>query len=117
MTRRRPHGNARRKGTVPVPGVHRDDFPALTSFFRGYLHEDLAEVHGSIRAAARAFCADANPDERRQLARELEALVSASAAWSRGDLRRFVTRVLASRWEPESRDELTQLLDLIRTAI
>ena len=95
--------------------AHQDEFPALSSFVRGYLHEDLPEVHGSARAAA--FCKDVDPDERRRLVEELEALMSIAAGRSIRDLRRVVTRDLGSRWEPESRDELAELLDLIPAAI
>ena len=91
------------------------DFPALTSLVRGYLHEDFPEVHGSAVAAAAAFCADAGPDERRQLARELEALVRFAASRPVRDLRRFITRDLGSRWEPKSRDEIVELLDAVRS--
>lgn len=116
MTRQPRQRQGHLKATRWAMGVHREEFPALTQFVRGYLHEDYPEVHGSLPVAAAAFCADANADERRQVARELEALVRVSARWSLRDLRRFVTRDLASRWEPESRGELAELLDLIRTA-
>ncbi len=90
------------------------DFPALRSFLRGYLHEDFPEVHGSAVAAATAFCADAGPDERRQLAHELEALVKLAASQPARDLQRFITRDLGSRWKPASRDEIVELLDAVR---
>ena len=117
MTKRAPRGPARLQMTGSAPGLRQDEFPALTSFVRGYLHEDFPEVHGSARAAAAAFCADADPNERRQLAEELEALVRIAASRSVRDLRRFVTGDLGSQWQPESRDELVELLDLIRAAI
>lgn len=91
------------------------DFPALTSFARGYLHEDFPEIHGSAVAAAAAFSVDADPEERRQLVRELEALARVAEVRSVRDLRRFVTRDLGSRWEPTSRDEIMELLDAVRT--
>jgi hypothetical protein len=87
------------------------DFPALMSFFRGYLHEDFPEEHGSAAAAATAFCVDAGPDERRQLAQELETLVRLAASRPVRDLQRFITRDLGSRWKPASRDEIVELLD------
>lgn len=113
---RRPRQRQPIKATVRALGAHRDEFPALASFVRGYLHQDYPEVHGSVGVAAAAFCADANADERRQLAQELEALFATSAKWSLRDLRHFVTRDLASSWRPESRGELANLLDLIRAA-
>lgn len=113
----RPPRPAHRKATASVPHLRREEFPALSSFVRGYLHEDFSEVHGSVRAAAAAFCVDATEDERRQLAEELQALLRIAASRSIHDLRRFVTRDLGSRWEPASRDELADLLDLVRMAI
>jgi hypothetical protein len=90
------------------------DFPVLTSFARGYLHEDFPEAHGSAVAAAAAFSADANPEERRQLVQELEALARIAEGRSVRELRRFMTRDLGSRWEPKSRDEIVELLDAVR---
>lgn len=117
MTGRAHRGRTRRQPTAPAQELRANEFPALISFVRGYLHEDFPEVHGSVRAAAAAFCADATKDERQQLAEELEALVRIAASRSIRDLRRFVTRDLASRWEPASRDELAEILDLVRMAI
>ena len=90
-------------------------FPALTNLLRGYLHEDFPEEHGSVRAAVAAFCADAGPDERRALARELETLIELAANRPVREIRRFMTRDLRGRWELKSRDELAELLDVIRT--
>jgi hypothetical protein len=61
-----------------------------------------------------AFCAEAAPAERGQLADELASLVRAAAHQSTRDLRCFVTRELGSRWAPRSRGELVELLDLLR---
>jgi hypothetical protein len=94
--------------------LRRSDFPALTSFARGYLHEDFPDVHGSAVAAAAAFSEDANPEERRQLVQEVEALARVAEGRSVRDLRRFMTRALGSRWEPRSRDEIMELLDALR---
>jgi len=113
--KRRPHrSRAARQATPAAPGLRRDEFPALTTFVRGYLHEDFAEVHGSPQAAASAFCADATHSERSQLAQELATLISLGTGKSMRDLQRFLTRELGSRWEPTSRDELAALHDLVR---
>jgi hypothetical protein len=116
MSGRPRRGRTVRQRTAPGPELRASEFPALISFVRGYLHEDLPEVHGSVRAAATAFCTDANEDERRQLAGELEALIGITTRRSIRDLRRFVTSGLGSRWEPASRQELAELLDQIRLA-
>jgi CdiI immunity protein len=105
--RRNPEGK-------PVRPLGREAFPTLTAFLRGYLHEDFPEVHGSVRSAATAFSQDASPEERRQLAQELESLLRAVADHPARELRRFVTAELGSRWEPISREELAELLELFR---
>jgi len=95
-------------------GLRREAFPALTAFAKGYLHEDFPEVHGSARDAAAAFAAEASPEERRQLVDELQSLTRVLAGLPVRVVRRFVTDDLGSRWEPKSREELLELLDVIR---
>jgi hypothetical protein len=94
--------------------LRREAFPSLMAFLRGYLHEDFPEVHGSLRGAVAAFSKDASPAERQVLADELESLLGAMAGRPARELRRFVTAELGSRWEPASREELAELLELFR---
>jgi hypothetical protein len=94
--------------------LNRDAFPALSNFLKGYLHEDYPDEHGSLGAAVAAFVADADPSERQQLVRELESLTRRLSGRSPRSLRRFVTGDLGSRWEPKSRHQLIELLELIR---
>ena len=115
MTKRT--GRARAPRPPTVPGLRADEFPALTSFVQGYLHQDFPEVHGSVAAAAAAFCTDAGVEERRQLAEELEALVHATSGRSPRHVRRFVVGDLGSGWTPASRDDLLALLDVIRPPV
>ena len=97
--------------------LRRDAFPSLMAFLRGYLHEDFPEVHGSLRGAVTAFSKDASPDERRQLADELAALLRVVGDRPERDLKRFVTAELGSRWEPGARDDLAELLELVRATL
>lgn len=117
MTGRPPRRQVHRRATASAAPLRPADFAALASFFRGYLHEDFRQVHGSVSAAAAAFCADASTDERRQLAREFDMFARIGASRSVRDLRRFITRDLGSRWEPASRADIATLHDLIRAAI
>ena len=94
--------------------LRREAFPSLMAFLRGYLHEDFPEVHGSLREAVDAFTNDASPDERQQLADELASLLRVVHDRPERELRRFVTTELGSRWEPRSREELAELLELVR---
>jgi len=95
-------------------GLRGDAFPALRAFLRGYLHQDFPAVHGSIRDAAAAFRADASADERDRLVQELESLAHLFASRPARLLHEFMTHELGSAWEPESRRELTELLDALR---
>ena len=61
MTKRQ-HTPPRGQDSVQAKGLRREAFPALRAFLRGYLHQDYAAVHGSMRAAADAFRADASAD-------------------------------------------------------
>jgi hypothetical protein len=91
-----------------------DVFPALRAFLRGYLHQDFTAVHGSVRAAAEAFRADASVDERDQLVRELETLVETLSKQKTRSIRGFITDGMGSGWMPRSREEILELLEAIR---
>ena len=94
--------------------VHRDAFPALRSFLRGYLHQDFTESHGSVRAAAAAFSADANAEERSRLAADIERLSAAMRDKPESEFQQFIVDELGSAWHIRSRAELVDLLDVIR---
>ena len=104
----------KRRRTQPSRGLRRDLYPALRAFLRGYLHQDFAAVHGSVRAAAEAFLADASADERDQLVRELETLVETVSKQKTRSIRGFMTDGLGSGWMPTSREEIMELLEVIR---
>jgi hypothetical protein len=91
-----------------------DLFPALRAFLRGYLHQDFKAVHGSMRAAAEAFLADASADERDQLVRELESLMEIVSTRKTRSLRGFIADDMGSGWMPKSREEILELLESIR---
>ena len=103
-------------GQDPVPprGLRGEVFPALRAFLRGYLHQDFAAVHGSVRAAAEAFRADASPAERDQLVRELESLATIVSGQKARALRRSIAGEMGSGWMPKSREEILELLEAIR---
>jgi len=54
------------------------EFPALRSFLRGYLHQDMKDEYGSPEEAAREFCADASAEERTAVAAEWSRLLDAT---------------------------------------
>ena len=94
--------------------LRREAFPALRGFLRGYLHQDFAAVHGSIRDAAAAFRAEASDAERDRLVQELESLAHLFASRPARLLHVFMTDELGSAWAPESRQQLTELLEALR---
>jgi hypothetical protein len=102
----------RRERSLTPRGLTREAFPALREFLRGYLHQDFEAVHGSLRAAADAFRADASPAERTQLTRELESLAALVADLPARPLRQFIED-LGSGWMPKSREEIQELLAAI----
>jgi hypothetical protein len=104
MTRRQPKAK-------PPEGkrVSREEFPALTAFFSGYLHEDFVPEHGTSTQAARAFHGDASADERRAVNMELIQLLARTEGWTLGDLRRALAD-LGAAWLPSSRAEVEALL-------
>jgi hypothetical protein len=110
----------KRQRTDPGPapdrgrGLRGEVFPALKAFLKGYLHQDYAVVHGSVRAAAEAFRADASPDERDQLVRELESLSEIVTGHKGRALRGFMGGEMGSGWIPKSREEILELLEAIR---
>ena len=90
------------------------DLPALRAFLRGYLHQDFAAVHGSVRAAAEAFLADASAEERKQVIGELETLVETVSKQKTRSIPGFITDGLGSGWMPRSEEEILELLDALR---
>jgi hypothetical protein len=52
-----------------------DDFPRLREFARGYLHQDVLREYGSAVAAAKAYLADLNEEERQEVRAEAQRLL------------------------------------------
>jgi hypothetical protein len=92
--------------------VKASDFPRLRRVFTGYLHEDFLEEHGSPAAALRAFVEDASPPERARFGRELQRMVEIVQDLDFADALMLLER-LGSRWRPESREELDDVLSAL----
>jgi hypothetical protein len=90
------------------------DLPALTAFARAYLHEDVIAEYGTAAGAAAAFARDADEEERRLLADDLERLASVARRWPAARLTRFFVIELASAWAPASLAELDGLMSSVR---
>ena len=94
---------------TPARRVTRDQFPALSEFLAGYLHEDFLQEHGSPAAAARAFAADANAPDRQALVVEMRRFLGLTEGWPLNDLRQALT-TLGAAWRPASRAEVEALV-------
>jgi hypothetical protein len=87
------------------------DYPALESFFSGYLHEDFVEEHGTPAGALRAFRTDADAADIERFEHEAARLLAATAELPLEDVAEFIRRELGGTWRPAS---LKQLQDLLK---
>lgn len=100
-------------GAVPLR-LTRRDLEALSTFARGYLHEDAIAEYGSAAGAARAYVADATEEDRRRVAAALETLAGAVHGRPPAALQRFLNRQVRCAWAPVDAGELRVLADTIR---
>jgi hypothetical protein len=85
-------------------------FRTLTTFARGYLHQDFVEEYGDAKGAAAAFSRDAGPRSAARLRDDIERLLAFTEAWPLADLRAFVTGTLGAEWHVGARRELAGLV-------
>ncbi len=110
--------NAKRSAAPMSPSrLRSSDFPALSDFAKGYLHEDFIQEHGTALDAVDAFSRDATANERAQLARELASLIDRARGLPFATLRTFVTTELGSGWQPRAVTDFTDMLDVLKRAI
>lgn len=87
-----------------------EDYPALSQFLAGYLHEDFVLDHKTPEGARDAFLKDANAKERAAVRKDLERFLAEgdAAAWSavRSDF-----SALGGAWTPKSRAALTSFAE------
>jgi hypothetical protein len=89
--------------------VSRNDYPKLSEFLRGYLHQDAAEEYDSADEAAEEFLADADSDEKATLQKEVRKFLQ----WSeRQNLtaQNSALKALGSYWTFDSPAEVTRFL-------
>ena len=89
--------------------VKPSEFPQLKQVFSGYFHEDFLQDYDSPNAALQAFLDDASPSERKRMASEARRFLEATKDLELEDLRILLHR-LGSRWHPESREALADVL-------
>jgi hypothetical protein len=86
----------------------RADFPRLTAFLRGYLHEEAFESYASPLEACRAFRAEADAAEREAFDAERALLGARLASVTLAEARAALA-ALGSAWHPRTRAELEEL--------
>ena len=91
-------------------------FSMIRTLLRGYLHEDFVAKHGSAEGAVRAFCTDASPADVWKLAAEWRMLSVNTANWTVGEISAFLTKDLGGAWVPQSKRELVQLFQVLKSA-
>jgi hypothetical protein len=89
------------------------DYSALANFLRGYLHQDVAVIHGSPIRAAHAFRNDADEGETAIVQAELERLLDETSGLPDADLSQIIEQ-LGSSWQFRSRRELEELRDAFK---
>jgi hypothetical protein len=109
---------ADREGPGPSPAAASEisaaTFPALRQFLRGYLHEDWQEEHNSPAEAARQFCEEASPEERREVAREWEAFRQRTKNLSSPAISLLLSSQLGAAWNPKTSDQLEAVSAVFR---
>jgi hypothetical protein len=88
----------------------------IRTLLRGYLQEDFVTKHGTAEGAVRAFCKDASPADVRKLAAEWRMLSVNTANWTVGEVASLLTNDLGGAWMPESKRELAQLFQVLKSA-
>ncbi|MGZ4787523.1 MAG: hypothetical protein ACXVZX_03320 [Terriglobales bacterium] len=93
-------------------GLDRAQFPHLSEFARGYLHEDLIPEHGSPLQATIAYLHDLTPAERKKIADEAFRFRATVKEMSSAGVNSAIARLGAS-WTFISKDELDQVLQTL----
>jgi len=87
-----------------------ENYPALSQFLAGYLHEDFVLDHKTPEGARDAFLKDANAKERAAVRKELDQFLSESDASAWGAVRSDFG-ALGGAWTPKSRAALASFAE------
>jgi len=92
-----------------ISRINPADFPHLSEFARGYLHQDVVPEYESVLKAAEAYLRDLTPQERKQVAEEAARFRTLAQKWTTAD-RTAAFAALGASWTPLSADSLNTLL-------
>ena len=91
-------------------------FAALRAFVRAYLNQDYEDEHGTPAAAARAFCEDANAEERKRVVEEWGAFVASVNGLRVDEVNARLTGELGSGWSIRDVRELKRVTLALETS-
>lgn len=94
----------------PAPEITRGAFPVLSTFLRGYLHEDWGLDYETASGARDEFLKDATAAERREFRTECEIFHARTAQLTFADVKDVLAGALGSAWQPEDVDEVREVL-------
>ena len=92
--------------------VSRNDYPKLSEFLRGYLHQDAAEEYDSADEAAEEFLGDADSDEKATLQKEVRKFLQWSERQSLA-VQNSTLKALGSCWTFDNPAEVTRFLQTL----
>ena len=94
--------------------IDENEYAALVTFLRGYLHQDAAVEHGSVTAAVKAFRRDADERETTFVRAELERLLSVAEGLPFSRIQQMLEQDLGSSRHFRNREELEQLREALK---
>jgi hypothetical protein len=92
------------------------DYPRLTEFFDGYLHQDFRDEYGSPVAAARAYCDDASHQEAVEAHNEWTKLLKNFEGQPISKWQEVVGK-LGGSWRPQTEADLLSLEKVFRASV
>lgn len=94
-----------------------ETLPRLALFLAGYLHEDLAVVHGSAARAAWEYAEEAEIDELGELAGDWQVLAGAARALPLARVNELLRERFGSSWQAASVAELDAVAETLERAL
>ncbi len=88
------------------------EFPRLSEFARGYLHQDLVPEHGSALQAGLAYVKDLSAAERKEAAAEAFRFRGIIHDWRNAEVNEAVAN-LGGSWNFVAKGELLEVLHTI----
>ena len=92
------------------------EWPQLESLCGGYLHQDLAVVHGSALNAVQAWLDEASPDDVAELSSEWRTFLNVTQGMDLQERTRALRELAGGAWDPGSDAEFDDVSALLMDA-